>query len=187
MILPVYAFGNSVLTRPALPLDRVDETLRETLVSMWETMYEAGGVGLAAPQVGLGLRVFIVDTLQMKNSEKSLPVEGIREVFINPTILEESGAPCTYEEGCLSIPDIRGEVERLPELRLVWRDEGFQLQERMFRGMEARVIQHEYDHLEGKLFIDYLSPARKVIIRGKLENIRRGKVSCDYYMHFAPR
>jgi peptide deformylase len=120
----------------------------------------------------------------MKDKKKGERIEGIKKVFINPMIIEEFGEVWSYEEGCLSIPEIRGEVERKSGLIIRYMDENFETKEESFESLEARVIQHEYDHIEGKLFIDYLSPARKIILRGKLENIKKGKVNCDYKMRF---
>lgn len=184
MILPVFAFGQPVLNKKAEPITKDYPNLQGIIDNMWETMYEASGIGLAAPQIGKAIRLFIVDTKQMKDKKKEEKKEGIKKVFINPVILEEFGNLWYYEEGCLSIPDIRGEVERKSGVKISYLDENFESREEIFEGMEARVIQHEYDHIEGKLFIEYLSPARKIILRGKLENIKKGKVSCDYKMRF---
>ncbi len=185
MILPVYAFGQPVLNKKADSITKEYPELQEIIENMWETMYEASGIGLAAPQIGKAIRLFIVDTKQMKDKKKEEKKEGIKKVFINPVILEEFGNLWSYEEGCLSIPDIRGEVERKSCVKISYLDENFEPREDIFDGMEARVIQHEHDHIEGRLFIEYLSPARKIILRGKLENIKKGKVSCDYKMRFA--
>ena len=184
MILPVFAFGQPVLNKKAEPITADYPDLKEIIDNMWETMYEALGIGLAAPQIGKAIRLFIVDTKQMKDKKKLDNPEGIKKVFINPVIMEEFGDLWSYEEGCLSIPDIRGEVERKSGVKIRYMDENFETKEETFDSMEARVIQHEYDHIEGKLFIEYLSPARKIILRGKLENIKKGKVNCEYKMRF---
>ena len=184
MILPVFAFGQPVLNKKAEPITKDYPELKEIIQNMWETMYEASGIGLAAPQIGKPIRLFIVDTKQMKDKKKEESQTGIKTVFINPVIIEEFGITWSYEEGCLSIPDVRGEVERKSGVKISYLDENFETKIGVFEGMEARVIQHEYDHIEGKLFVEYLSPARKIILRGKLENIKKGKVSCDYKMRF---
>lgn len=187
MILPIFAFGQPILTKKAEPITKDYPELYEMIDNMWETMYDASGIGLAAPQIGKAIRLFIVDTQQMKEKNKEESKVGIKKVFINPVILEESGNLWSYEEGCLSIPDIRGEVERKSCVKINYFNEQFEPIEEIFDGMEARVIQHEYDHIEGRLFIEYLSPAKKIILRGKLENIKKGKVSCDYKMRFAAK
>jgi len=184
MILPIVAYGATVLRKVCKPIEAKYEGLATLIEDMWETMYEASGIGLAAPQIGKAIRLFIVDTQQMKDKKKLDNPGGIKKVFINPVIMEEFGDLWSYEEGCLSIPDIRGEVERKSGVKIRYMDENFETKEETFDSMEARVIQHEYDHIEGKLFIEYLSPARKIILRGKLENIKKGKVNCEYKMRF---
>jgi peptide deformylase len=145
---------------------------------MYDTMYNAKGVGLAAPQIGLSIRIFVVDTIQiMKEGEKD---KGIRKVFINPLILDESGDFWAYEEGCLSIPNIHGDVERKSLVTIRYRDENFNLIEESYDGFNARVIQHEYDHIEGKLFIEKLKPLKKKLIQNKLNKMKAGDVTADY-------
>jgi len=183
MILPIYAYGQKVLKRKAKEIDANYEDLSVLLENMWETMYNAKGVGLAAPQIGKSIRIFLVDTVQMEDDEKDMT--GIKKIFINPEILEESGVEKAYEEGCLSIPDIRGDVKRLSEIKVVYYDENFQKFEEAYDGITARVIQHEYDHIEGKLFTEMLPPLRKQLVKRKLENIKKGKVRADYRMRFA--
>ncbi len=185
MILPIYGYGQPVLKKMALDIDPTDPVLEELIPNMWETMYNAHGVGLAGPQVGLALRIFLVDTEQVKDDEK-LDV-GIKKVFINAEILEEEGQPWSYEEGCLSIPDIRGEVERLPSIRIRYQDESFTWHEETYGGLNARVIQHEYDHIEGVLFTEKLKPLKRRLIKKKLEMIRTGQIQSDYKMRFAVR
>lgn len=183
MKLPIFAYGQPVLKQKAGPITADYPNLSALLENMWETMYEAQGVGLAAPQIGLPIRLFLVDTTQMmKKGEED---KGIKQVFINAEIIEESGAFWSYEEGCLSIPDIRGEVDRKEVVHLRWQDESFQQHQAVFSGIHARVIQHEYDHIEGKLFIEYLKPVKKRLIQRRLENIRKGNVAVDYRMKFA--
>jgi peptide deformylase len=187
MILPIFAYGQPVLKKKALPISAEYPDLETLIANMWETMYHANGVGLAAPQIGLGIRLFVVDTLQIAEKEKESTEIGIKKVFINAEILSESGVPCGYEEGCLSIPDIRGDVERLPDIRLRYYDEQFQLREEEFTGFNARVIQHEYDHIDGVLFVERLKPLKRRLIQRKLDAIRMGKVQSDYKMKFAFR
>lgn len=183
MLLPIYAYGQPILKRKALPISKEYPDLSALIQNMWDTMYHASGVGLAAPQIGLGIRVFVVDTQQMmKDEDRS---KGIKLVFINPEIVEESGELWSYEEGCLSIPNIRGDVERLENIKIKFLDEDFIEHEADFGGINARVIQHEYDHLEGKLFIEKLSPLKKKLIQRKLENIKKGKVATEYRLKFA--
>ncbi len=183
MILPIYAYGQPVLKKMGEEIGPDYPGLKELIENMWETMYHAEGVGLAAPQIGRSIRLFVVDTIQIM--EKGKEEEGIKQVFINARKLEEAGAPWTYEEGCLSIPDVRGDVDRLPQLRLRYLDENFGEQEKVFSGINARVIQHEYDHIEGVLFIDHLKPIKKRMVRRKLDNIKKGVASTEYKMKFA--
>ena len=184
MVLPVYAYGQPVLKKKAASIDSDYPDLQSLINNMWETMYFASGVGLAAPQVGLGIRLFVVDTVQIMKEEDNKAL-GIKTVFINAEMLDESGKPWAYEEGCLSIPNIRGEVERQEKIRIKYQDENFDFHEMEFDGINARVIQHEYDHIEGRLFIEKLSPLKKKLIQRKLENIKKGKVSAEYRLKFA--
>ncbi len=187
MILPIYAYGQPVLKKVAAPIGPDYPRLSELIADMWETMYHADGVGLAAPQVGLSIRLFVVDTTNYEKSNKSdeLREPGIKKVFINAQMLSEEGPLWSFEEGCLSIPYIRGEVERPPIIRLRYQDEHFQEREETFSGINARVIQHEYDHLQGVLFVERLKPLKKRLIQRKLEDIRCGRVQADYKMRFA--
>lgn len=183
MILPIYAYGQPVLKKVADPIDRDYENLDELIANMWETMYHAQGVGLAAPQIGLSIRLFVIDTVQMM--EEGEEDQGIKQVFINAEKIEEAGEPWSYEEGCLSIPDVRGDVERLPQLRLRYQDENWETREKVFNGVNARVIQHEYDHIDGILFTEHLKPIKRRLIKRKLENIRKGNCRSDYRIKFA--
>lgn len=185
MILPIYAYGQPVLKQIATDIPQDYPDLPILIENMWETMYNASGVGLAAPQVGLPIRLFVIDTIQIMDEGKE--AEGIKRVFINAHKVEESGTPWAYEEGCLSIPDVRGDVERQPTLHLRWLDENFEPHEQTFTGMNARVIQHEYDHIDGVLFIEHLKPVKKRLVRRKLEDIRKGKVKADYKLKFNTR
>lgn len=182
MILPVYAYGQAVLKKVADPIEKDFPNLQELIENMWETMYHASGMGLAAPQIGVSARLFIVDTLQLKDEEKSKG--GIKKVFINAQKIEEGGEPWTYEEGCLSIPQITGDVERPAQIKLRYQDENLEEHEEIFTGMNARVIQHEYDHIDGILFLEHLKPIKRRLLKRKLENIKKGKVSVDYKMKF---
>jgi peptide deformylase len=185
MILPIYGYGQPVLKKVAQDIAPDYPGLDELIVNMWETMYNAHGVGLAGPQVGLALRIFLVDTAQIKEDE-NLDM-GFKKVFLNAEILEEEGKAWSYEEGCLSIPDVRGEVERLTTIRMRYQDEHFTWFEETFTGLNARVIQHEYDHIEGILFTEKLKPLKKRLIKKKLEMIRTGQIQSDYKMRFAVR
>lgn len=183
MLLPVYGYGQPVLKKKAVDINSDYPGLEKLIADMWETMYHAHGVGLAAPQIGLGIRLFVIDTDQMERED----VAGFKKVFINAQVMEETGDLWSYEEGCLSIPDIRGDVERHAVVRLRYQDEQFQWHEELFEGINARVIQHEYDHIEGILFTERLKPIRRRLIQRKLETIRQGKVSADYKIKFAVR
>ncbi len=183
MILPIFAYGHPVLTKETARIDADYPELDRLIADMWETMYHAKGVGLAAPQIGKSIRLFLVDTKQLEEEEDEEP--GIKRVFINAEILEEEGDPWSYEEGCLSIPNIRGEVERLPRINIQYQDASFQTHQETFTGINARVIQHEYDHVDGILFVELLKPVKKQLIRRKLEAIRKGKAGTDYKMKFS--
>ena len=186
MILPIFAYGQPVLKKvaPEVPPEYPD--LDILIANMWETMDAADGVGLAAPQIGLSLRLFVIDTtdIERKGAEKVPTDVGFKRVFINAMILEETGNPWNYEEGCLSIPRIRGDVERPDTIRVQWLDENFNPQDGIFTGINARVIQHEYDHIQGVLFTERLKPLKKRLIQRKLEEVRTGKVNTDYKMRF---
>ncbi len=185
MILPVYAYGQSVLKRRALDVDVTNTALPELLANMWETMYHASGVGLAAPQIGKSLRIFLVDTVQLQDEEGDSKEVGIKGAFINAQKIEEDGEEWAYEEGCLSIPHVRGEVERPERITLKYLDEDFVEHTKTFTGMNARVIQHEYDHIDGVLFVEKLKPLKRRLISRKLDKIKKGQVSSDYRMKFA--
>ena len=184
MILPIYAYGHPVLKKVATPIEPDYPQLAEILTNMWETMYHADGVGLAAPQVGLSIRLFVIDTTHIEKEGDANAEKGFKMVFINAQVVEENGDPVTFEEGCLSIPRIRGDVDRPAVVRLRYQDEHFQEFEETFTGFNARVIQHEYDHIEGKLFTERLKPLKKRLIQRKLDEIRLGKISTDYKMRF---
>lgn len=182
MILPIYGYGHPVLKKKGEEITAEYPNLEELIKNMWETMYQAEGVGLAAPQVGLAIRLFLVDTKQTKEEGKE--EEGIKKAFINAQILDESGEEWAYEEGCLSIPHIRGDVDRQDTIRIRYQDENFETYEETYEGIEARVIQHEYDHIEGVLFTEKLKPVKRQLVRRKLEKIRKGTISVSYKMKF---
>ena len=181
MVLPIYAYGTKVLKKTSVDIDATFEGLSELINDMWETMYNANGVGLAAPQIGHSIRLFLVDTTQIKNENEE---KGIKEVFINAHKIELTGEIWAYEEGCLSIPDIRGDVDRPSSITLSYMTPDFKPRVETFSGLNARVIQHEYDHLDGILFTESLKPIRKRRIKRKLEQIKKGIVEADYPMRF---
>jgi peptide deformylase len=182
MILPIVAYGDPVLKQVAKDIE-IGTNLKSLVDDMFETMYEAHGIGLAAPQIGKSVRLFIVDGTQLEDEDEPI-LKTFKKAFINPTILEETGKPWTMEEGCLSIPGIRENVSRKEKLTIRYYDMDWKLQEETYDGMAARIIQHEYDHIEGKLFVDYLSPLRKRLLKGKLTNISKGITEADYKMRF---
>lgn len=181
MILPVYAYGQPVLKKEAEHVDVKEEGLAGFIENMWETMYHAGGIGLAAPQVGQSKRIFLVDTVQMMDEGEE---GGLKEVFINPEILEFSEDTGSYEEGCLSIPDVTGDVIRPNSVKVKYQDLEGNYQEVFLTDMEARVFQHEYDHIDGVLFIEKLKPLRKKRIQKKLDKIRKGLTNAKYKLKF---
>lgn len=182
MILPVFAFGQPVLKKRATDINKDYEGLKSLISNMWETMYAAHGVGIAAPQIGASIRLFVIDSIQIMEEEKK--AEGIKKVFINAQIIEETGELWSYEEGCLSIPNIRGDVERQQKVRIQYLDENFEKHDEIYEGINARVIQHEYDHIEGVLFVEKLKPLKKKLIQRKLNDIKTGKATADYKIKF---
>jgi len=191
MILPVVAYGHPVLRKMCEDIGPDYPELKKLIADMWETMYNSNGVGLAAPQINRAIRLFVVDTEQIVENfddedRKEYPNEKpIKQVFINAHIIEESGEEWPYNEGCLSIPKIREDVYRHARVKLSYMDEQFKEHEQEFDGITARVILHEYDHIDGKLFIDYLKPIKKRLIQKKLNDISAGKVKTDYRMMYA--
>ncbi len=189
MILPIIAYGDTVLRKVGVDIDADYPNLNELISNMWETMYNASGVGLAAPQIGLPIRLFLVDTTPFADDEdltdsEQKQLDGFKQVFINAYIEEETGDEWAFNEGCLSIPDVREDVSRKGTIKITYLDENFKKQEQTFDGLLARVIQHEYDHIEGVLFTDKLSTLKKRIIKGRLTNISKGKINVDYRMRF---
>lgn len=178
MIYPIVLYGDPVLKQKARDIPE-DLNVKEFVEDMFETMYAAGGVGLAAPQVGKSLRVFVIDSTPMEEEEEG-DGKGLKQAFINPEIVAEEGEKWAFEEGCLSIPGIREDVSRPEEVTINYLDENLEEKEGTFSGIQARVIQHEYDHIEGKLFTEYLSPLKKRLLKGRLANISKGKVDADY-------
>lgn len=189
MILPIVAYGDAVLRKVGIEIDADYPKLKELISNMWETMYKANGVGLAAPQVGLPIRLFLVDTTPFANdedlsSEEQKALDGFKKVFINAYFDEEIGEEWAFNEGCLSIPDIREDVKRKDTITITYLDEHFNKKTETYNGLLARVIQHEYDHIEGILFTDKLSPFKKRLLKGRLANISKGKINIDYRMRF---
>ena len=178
MKYPITVYGDPILRKKAKKIEKDHENLHEILENMWETMYYSDGVGLAAPQVGLSIRLFLIDASSGADEEPELA--DFKKVFINPEIVETLGDEWVMNEGCLSLPEIREDVVRKDIVKLKYFDEKFNEHIEVFKGFAGRVIQHEYDHLEGKLFIDYLSPLRKRLLKGKLQNISKGKVQPHY-------
>ena len=185
MILPIIAYGSTVLRKESEEIDASYLELKELIANMFATMENANGIGLAAPQIGLGIRLFIIDSSPLAEDEESkTTVEAVRKVFINPQIMKEEGKEWKFNEGCLSIPEIREDVYRKSDIVISYYDENFQYHEDKFSGILARIIQHEYDHIEGTLFVDYLSPLKKRLLKRKLSDIAEGKISVDYKMKF---
>ena len=189
MILPIVAYGDAVLKKKAKEIDKDYPKLNELIENMYETMYGAFGVGLAAPQIGLPIRLFLVDTEPFSDDEDLSEADreqmkNFKKTFINAQILEEEGDEWAFNEGCLSIPDVREDVFRQPKIKIQYQDANFDTHIEEYDGLIARVIQHEYDHIEGVLFTDKLSSLKKRLIKGKLTNISKGKIKIDYKMRF---
>lgn len=178
MILPIYVYGEPVLRKVSEEIEADYEGLEGLINDMYETMYQSDGVGLAAPQVGKSLRLFVIDTTAL--ADKNPELKGFKKVFINPEILEESGDEWTFNEGCLSVPAIREDIARKSKIRISYYDENFNYFEEDYDGIKARVMQHEYDHLEGILFPDRLSPFKKRLLKNKLAGIAKGLFEVNY-------
>ncbi|KAA0990373.1 peptide deformylase [Dyadobacter aurulentus] len=194
MIYPIVAYGDPILRKPTRFIEKDELDLKKLSEDMFETMRSANGVGLAAPQIGMNIRVFVVDATPFAEKdedddedEADLSLADFKKTFINPEILQESGEEWAFEEGCLSIPGIRGDVYRPSTLRIRYRDVEWNEYEEEYSGMAARIIQHEYDHLLGKLFVDYLPVLKKQFIKKKLTDISKGNVDADYRMRFPNR
>ena len=188
MILPIVGYGDPILKKKAQIVEKNYPDLKSLIGDMFETMYHASGVGLAAPQIGKSIRLFIIDTSAFDNKDfeesSGFKTATLKKVFINPQIIDESGETKPFEEGCLSIPNVREIINRKSVIKLSYFDENFVRHQDSFNGIIARVIQHEYDHIEGVLFTDKVSPFKKKLINGKLNSILIGKVSVDYSMNF---
>lgn len=190
MTLPIVAYGSPILRAVAVDIAPDYPNLAQLIADMWETMYASNGVGLAAPQINRSVRLFVVDSQQIiehLDDEERAEFEGdegIKETFINARILNYEGDEWPYNEGCLSIPKVREDVYRPETITIAYVNENFEPQHKTFSGITARVIQHEYDHIEGKLFIDYLSPLKRKLLKGKLLDISKGKIRMDYRMTY---
>ncbi len=189
MILPIVAYGDPVLRKKAKEIPQDYPKLDELIENMWETMEDASGVGLAAPQIGLPVRLFLVDTTPFSQDDdltekEQKELDGFKKVFINATILEEEGDEWAFNEGCLSIPNVREDVFRNEKITIKYYDDHFNEFTETYDGLRARVIQHEYDHIEGILFTDHLTSLKKRLIKNRLNNISKGKVKVDYRMKF---
>lgn len=188
MKLPIVAYGDPVLRKKAEEIDEDYPNLKELIDNMFETMYAARGVGLAAPQIGLPIRLFVVDGSPFGEDDEDgagdPTVKNFKKVLINPIIIKESGDKWAFNEGCLSIPDITEDVLRHPDIVINYLDENFEEQEVELTGLAARIIQHEYDHIEGKLFVDKLGPLKKAMLKSKLDAISKGLVRVAYKMKF---
>ena len=191
MILPILAYGDPILKKESEEIDETYTDLETLIEDMFETMYRAKGVGLAAPQIGRNIRLFIVDGSPFAEKEegedddpRALGTENFKKVFINPIIEEEEGEEWSFQEGCLSIPKIRENVSRKSDIVISYYDENWELKEERYSGYAARIIQHEYDHIEGVLFTDYLGPLKRKLLKKKLNNITNGLIEIDYKMSF---
>jgi peptide deformylase len=182
MRLPIIAYGDPILRKKATDITPDYPGLDTLIENMFETMYGASGIGLAAPQIGLSIRLFVIDASEY--DEEDIQLRDLKKVFINAHIIEESGEKWNFNEGCLSIPDIREEISRHKKLTISYYNQQWQHVEETFTGLGARIIQHEYDHIEGKLFIDKLTPLRKTLLKSKLDAIAKGTVKVNYKMKF---
>lgn len=190
MIYPIVAYGDPVLRKKTKEISRDYPDLNILIDNMWETMYASSGVGLAAPQIGNSIRLFVVDSKQIldnledKENSDWKDEEGVKEVFINAKVIKKEGEEWLYNEGCLSIPKIREDVSRPDEVHIQYYDTDFKFHDKKFEGLSGRIIQHEYDHIEGILFIDYLKPLKKRLLKRRLEEISQGEIKVDYKMRF---
>ncbi len=189
MILPIVAYGAPVLKKEAVEISNEYPNLDQLIENMWETMYASNGVGLAAPQIGLSIRLFVIDAAPFSEDEELDEAEvtllkTFKKAFINPTIIEEDGPLWEFNEGCLSIPDVREDVSRHERIRIHYWDEQFKEQELVLTGLAARVVQHEYDHIEGILFTDHLTSLKRRLLKNRLNSISKGAIQVDYLMKF---
>jgi peptide deformylase len=176
MIYPIVMYGDPVLRQRAKEI-KIGSDIQQLVDDMFETMHGASGIGLAAPQIGKDIRLFVVDGTILDEEPE---MADFKKTFINAKIIEETGAPWEFEEGCLSIPNIREKISRKSKLKITYYDENWNKHEEQYDGMKARIIQHEYDHIEGKMFVDYLTPLKKRLLKGKLADISKGKVDTEY-------
>lgn len=183
MVLPIVAYGDPVLRKVGVEISKEYHDLEKLIDDMFETMEKSKGVGLAAHQINKAIRLFIIDSTRMYDEEDKKN-DGFREVFINAKMIKETGDDWPYEEGCLSIPNIREDVYRNDTIRIQYFDREFKKHEKEFKGLTARVIQHEYDHIEGKLFIDHLKPLKRSLLKGRLDKISKGNIDVSYKMKF---
>ena len=192
MILPIVAYGHPILRKVAHDIDENYPDLKKLIEDMWETMYASNGVGLAAPQINKEIRLFVIDSAQIfanmeedEKKEDNYPDNpGVKQVFINAHIVEEAGDDWAYNEGCLSIPKIREDIKRAEEVTIEFQDENFKKHRKTFNGITGRIILHEYDHIDGKLFIDHISPLKRKLLKRKLDDISKGAIKVDYKMSF---
>lgn len=184
MILSIVAYGDPVLRKVGVDIDRNYPDLQKLIADMYETMEKAKGVGLAAPQIGKSIRLFVVDGSPFAEDDEHPELKDFRKIFINAHIISEEGDEWPYSEGCLSIPKIREDVKRKPTVKLKYQDENFNQHEETFVGIPARIIQHEYDHIEGKLFIDRINTLRRTLLKSRLSDITKGNVDVEYKMKF---
>jgi len=180
MILPIVAFGSPILRKKCIDITSEYPKLDSLLENMWETMYQAHGVGLAAPQINKGIRLFLIDTAPLLENDGEYDVVAFKQTFINPRIIEETGEKWDFNEGCLSIPEVREDITRKSIITIEYFDENFQKYRQKYDGLIARIIQHEYDHINGILFTDKISSLRKRMIKGKLTDIANGKIDTFY-------
>jgi peptide deformylase len=183
-MLPVYVYGMPVLRKIAQDIDKNYEGLDQLIEDMFDTMVISEGVGLAAPQIGKSVRLFIVDASRMEDFDEEPDLQDFKKIFINPQITDEWGDKWVFSEGCLSIPNIREDVSRYSDLNIEYYDENWNFHSEEYSGVKARIIQHEYDHLDGRLFVDLINPLRKKLIAPKLKAISKGNVDCDYRIIF---
>ncbi len=184
MELPVYVYGMSVLRKVAQEIDENYEGLDQLIEDMFETMQASDGVGLAAPQIGKSIRLFLVDASRMEDVEDEPDINNFKKIFINPCIVDERGRKWSFSEGCLSIPNIREDVSRLSKITIEYYDVNWKFHEEEYDGVKARIIQHEYDHLDGKLFVDLINPLRRKLLAPRLKSISKGNVDTDYKIVF---
>jgi peptide deformylase len=184
MILPIMAYGDPVLRKETEEIDKNYPDLDELIANMFETMYASKGVGLAAPQINKAIRLFIIDASGFNEDGEHPELADFKRIYINPIIVEESGQEWKFEEGCLSIPGIREDVSRKPNVTIEYYNEKFELIEEKLDGIAARIVQHEYDHIEATLFTDKINPLKKRLIKGKLSDIAKGNIKVSYRMRF---